>query len=51
MFDSDGRVAAAVSVSGTTAQLHFVNAAPIAEQLREAAARIARAIANPAAAE
>jgi DNA-binding IclR family transcriptional regulator len=51
VFDSDGRVAAAVSVSGTTAQLHFVNAAPIAEQLREAAARIARAIASPAAAE
>jgi DNA-binding IclR family transcriptional regulator len=40
VFDSQDRIVAAVSVSGTTAQLHFVNAAPIAALLAEAAAKI-----------
>jgi hypothetical protein len=38
------RTMAAISVSGTTAQLHFVNAAPIAAQLCETAREITRAM-------
>jgi DNA-binding IclR family transcriptional regulator len=42
VFDSNGEIAAAVSVSGTTSQLHFVNAAPIASHLCDTAAQITR---------
>ena len=42
VFDSSGEVVAAISVSGTTAQLHFVNAAPIAAQLCYTAKEITR---------
>lgn len=42
VFDGAGSIAAAVSVSGTVAQLHFVNAAPIAAQLCETAKSITR---------
>jgi DNA-binding IclR family transcriptional regulator len=44
VFDASGTVIAAISVSGTTAQLHFVNAAPVAAQLCATAAEIAQAI-------
>ena len=44
VFDGAGEVVAAISVSGTTAQLHFVNAAPIAEQLCQAARQITKAL-------
>jgi len=44
LFDGAGEVVAAISVSGTTAQLHLVNAAPIAAQLCETAKAITQAI-------
>lgn len=44
VFDSAEAVVAAISVSGTTAQLHFVNAAPIAAQLCQSAEEITRAL-------
>jgi DNA-binding IclR family transcriptional regulator len=40
VFDEAGHVAAAISVSGSTSELHFVNAAGIALQLQETAAQI-----------
>lgn len=44
VFERSGSVVAAISVSGTTSQLHFVNAAPIASKLCQTAAEIARAL-------
>jgi DNA-binding IclR family transcriptional regulator len=50
VFDPAGNVTSAISVSGTTGQLHFVNAASIATQLRETATRISELVAEAEAA-
>ena len=48
VFGADGSVAAAISVSGSVSQLHFVNAAPVAARLCETAGAITKQLAAAA---